>query len=155
MAGGRLGALVLLAAFLCGCGSGGGTHSPDLGRLPLTPGAQVIAQVRSCDHGTNAYCAIELVVVDRHYATSQDLVSSEHAQLLHHEWTGATPDTGAEHAAESPGHKLRVTYETAYGDLNAIDLGWVKRSHAIQLALSHTLFKRATGMSMMLELGPG
>jgi hypothetical protein len=115
----------------------------------------VIAQVRSCDRGASAYCAIELVVVDRHYVTSAGLVAGEHAQLRRHGWSGASSDTTGEHAADSPGHKLRVTYATADGDLLGIDQGWIKRSRVTALALSRTLFQRASAMSVMLELGAG
>ena len=43
-------------------------------------------------------------------------------------WTGANADTGQQRAADSPGHKLRLTYAPAAGDLQGIDLGWIKRS---------------------------
>lgn len=146
---------MLLAALVGGCGAGGGTHSPNVTKLPLAPGAQVVAQIRSCDRGANAYCALELVVVDRQYTTSADLVSGERAQLRHNGWTSSSGDTGDERAADSPGHQLRVTYATATRDLLGIELGWIKRSHKIAVALSHTLFERVPAMSVMLELGAG
>ena len=46
-----------------------------------------------------------------------------------------------------------MTYATAYGDLKGIDLGWIKRSRTITLALSRALFDRASAMSVMLEVG--
>jgi hypothetical protein len=155
MTGRRLGVLVALAPLVGGCGAAGPTHSPDLSRLPLTPGARVVAQVRSCDHGANAFCALELVVVDSRYATSADVVAAEHAQLRRHGWTGANAETGDEHAADSPGHKLRVTYATAFLDLVGIARGFIRRPHPISLALSRALSARASAMSVMLELGSG
>lgn len=139
---------------LAGCGSDGGHRSPEVGKLPLAPGSKVVAQVRKCDRGQNAYCAVELVVVDRRYANSWKLVDGERQSLSQHGWTQTNADTGDEHAAQSPGHKLRVTYATAIGDLKDVELGWVTRSRAISLALSKTIFDRAAAMSVMLELGP-
>lgn len=63
-------------------------------------------------------------------------------------------DTGEERAAESPTHSLRVTYATPFGDLKGIDLGWIKRSQPIAVALSQAMFHRSSAMSMMLEIGP-
>src|SRR5262249_10686380 len=71
-------ALATLGAVIAGCGTSGGSRRPDLAKLPLVNGANVIAQVHSCDEGKNAYCAIELVVVDRSYKNSTDLVEEEH-----------------------------------------------------------------------------
>jgi hypothetical protein len=113
-----------------------------------------VAQVRECDPGANAYCALQLVVVGPRYATSNDLVAGEHDWLLKHGWTGANADTGAQHAADSPGHKLRVTYGTGFGDLYAIDRGWIKRNDGIALALSHQFYAQSSAMSLMLEIGP-
>ncbi len=81
------------------------------------------------------------------------LVKDEHALLLKNGWTGANAETGEQHAADSPGHKLRVTYATAFGDLKGIDLGWIKRSRTLTLALSHALFAHTAAMSMLLEMG--
>lgn len=150
----RLVTLAALIAALSGCGQGGRHRPPDIARLPLVAGSKVIAWVHRCDRGANAYCAVELVVVGRPYRTSTDLVKSEQAHLGDLGWTTADGDTGEENAAESPGHKLRLTYATAYGDLQGIDLGWIKRPRPIALALSHTLFARAPAMSLMLEIGP-
>ena len=147
-------AVGLGACALAGCGGNGGDRSPALGKLPLAPGSRVVARVQRCDHGQNAYCAWELVVVNRGYANSWDLVAGERRSLSVHGWTQTHADTGDEHAAQSPGDKLRVTYATAMGDLKDAELGWVKRSHAISVALSHTIFERAAAMSVLLELGP-
>lgn len=156
MTGGRVRLVTLAALFaaLSGCGRGGEHRSPDLAGLPLVNGAKVVTRVQRCDRGANAYCAIQLVVVGSRYRTSTDLVRSERAHLGKLGWTTVNGDTGDERAAESPGHKLRLTYSTAYGDLRGIDLGWIKRPRRIALALSHALFYRASAMSLMLEAGP-
>jgi hypothetical protein len=154
MTAGRLGlALVALGAALAGCGASGTHHGPNLAALPLVDGANVVAQVRQCDHGANAYCAIEMVVTDHRYRTSTALVDREHEQLRRHGWTGGVGDTAEQKAADSPGHKLRVTYATASGDLRGVDLGSIQRSHRITLALSRALFDQAPAMSIMLEVG--
>ena len=71
-------AALAIAVLLAGCGGGGETHQPTATQLPLVDGANVVAQVRQCDKGANAYCAIELVVTDPRYRTSTDLVDEEH-----------------------------------------------------------------------------
>ena len=150
----RLGALLCAATLvvLAGCGqSSGGT--PDLAKLPLPPGAQITLKVQRCDKGANAFCAWELVVTSTKAASAEALVKEEHALLLKNGWTGANADTGEQHAADSPGHKLRATYATAFGDLKGIDLGWIKRSRTVTLALSRALFAHAAAMSMLLEEG--
>jgi hypothetical protein len=146
-------ALVALATAAAGCGPGGKRQGPNLAQLPLVHGASVVARVRQCDRGANAFCAIELVVTDRRYKTSTDLVDAQHAQLRKHGWTGGSGDTGDQKAADSPGHKLRVTYATASGDLKEVDLGSIERPRKITLALSRTLFDQAPAMSIMLEAG--
>jgi hypothetical protein len=148
-----LAALAALGAATAGCGSGGGDRRPDLAQLPLVDGANVVAQVHSCDEGKNAYCAIEVVVVDRRYKNSTDLVKHEHAQLRAHGWTGGQGDFSQQKAADSPGHKLRVTYATASGDLRGVDLGSIQRPRKITLALSRAMFDQAPAMSVMLEVG--
>lgn len=145
--------VALAAAALGGCGGNGADRSPDLGGLPLAPGSRVVARVQQCDPGSNAYCAIELVVESPTYRTSAGLVSGEKHLLAERGWTADHGSNGDEQAAESPGDKLRITYATAYGDLKDIELGWIKRSHRISLALSHALFDRAAAMSVMLEIG--
>jgi hypothetical protein len=119
----------------------------------MVAGASVVAEVKQCDRGANSFCALELVVVDTRYKTSRDLVRSEHRLLKRSGWSSANADTGEQRAADSPGHKLRVTYATAYGDLKGIDLGWIQRPRKITLALSHALFDRSAAMSIMLEIG--
>lgn len=146
-------AVALAACALAGCGGNGGDRTPDLGKLPLAPGSRIVARVRQCDPGANAYCAVELVVVDPAWHDSGSLVFAEKRILARHGWTADRGAIGDEGAAESPGDKLRVTYATAYGDLKDIELGWIKRSHTISVALSHTLFDRSAAMSVMLEIG--
>lgn len=148
----RLGA-VALVLLLAGCGSGGAQRAPSVAQLPLVQGAQIAAQVRQCDSGSAAYCAIELVVVDRRYTSSDAMASEEERELRQRGWSIANGDTGVESAANSPGHGLRVTYATAIDDLRGIDLGWIRRPWPITLALSNALFDRDAAMSMMLELG--
>ena len=146
-------AVALAACALAGCGGNGGDRTPALGKLPLAPGSRIVTQARQCDAGANAYCAVELVVVDPAWHDSGSLVFAEKRMLARYGWIEDRGINGDEHAAESPGDKLRVTYATAYGDLKDIELGWIKRSHAISVALSHTLFDRSAAMSVMLEIG--
>jgi hypothetical protein len=140
------------ALVLAACGSAT-TRAPDVSKLPLVRGAQVVTAARQCDKGANAFCAIELVVVDKQYKDSLALLLGERDALKSSGWTGASPDTGEQAADDSPGHKLRVTYATAAGDLKGVDLGWIKRSRSVTLALSHAIFAQAPTLSMMLELG--
>jgi hypothetical protein len=151
----RLRAPALLAplALLAGCGQSG-VKVPDSTRLPLVSGARVVQQVRQCDRGANAFCSLELVVVDPRYRNSLDLLTGEHQHLMSLGWTGANAEIGEERAADSPGHKLRVTFSTAGGDLKGIDLGWIHRSRKTALALSHALFAHSSALSVMLEYGP-
>jgi hypothetical protein len=142
-----------IAALLTACGAGNQTRAPDLHKLPLVDGARVVSQTRVCDRGANPFCGIELVVVAPRYRSSTDIVSGEHTQLRRHGWTGVNADIGQERAADSPSHALRVTYAAATGELNGIELGWIKRSQTTALALSRTLFDRAPAMFVLLEVG--
>lgn len=142
-----------MAATLVGCGQGGGHSSPDLARLPLVAGARILAQAKSCDSGSNAYCAVELVIADPMYKTSDDLLKGEHDRLRAAGWSGANADTGLEHAADSPGRKLRLTYATAFGDLFGVDKHWIQRPRTITLALVRAQFDQAPALSLMLEQG--
>jgi hypothetical protein len=143
-----------VVALLGGCGQGkAAQHTPQLGKLPLVKGSQISLRVLRCDTGSNSYCAWELVVTAPSYRSSTALLLAEHRRLIRLGWSGANGDIGNEHAAYSPGHKLHLTYATADGDLQGIDLGWVHRSRQVTLALSHAIFSHAPTMSMMLELG--
>lgn len=154
MSGRRLGvaALALAATALGGCGDSG-QHTPALSRLPLVPGAQITVRERVCDTGANSYCGWEVVVVDTHYRNSDQLFRAEHRHLLGQGWSGADGDIGDEHAADSPGHKLHVTYATPTGDLKGVDLGWIRRSRPVTLALSRAIFNHEPVISMLLEIG--
>lgn len=142
-----------LVAALASCGGGNAARVPELSRLPLVSGASIVTQAKDCDRGANAFCALEFVLVDRSSRSSTQLLESEHRLLLASRWSGANGDTGEQHAADSPAHKLRVTYATADGDLKGIDLGWIQRPRSITLALSRTLFERVPALSVMLEAG--
>jgi hypothetical protein len=142
------------AVALAGCGSGGAAGPLSLGQLPLVPGAKVATEARQCDRGSNAFCAIQAVIVDQRFNSSGALVESEHRHLHSLGWTTSAGDDGDEVAADSPGHKLRVTYATAVDDLIGIDETWIKRPPAIGLTLSRTMFDGVPAMSVMLEVGP-
>ena len=113
-----------------------------------------MAQARQCDNGSHAFCAIQAVIVDRRFTSSGAFVRSEHDHLHSLGWTTSAGDDGDEVAADSPGHKLRVTYATALDDLIGIDETWIKRPHAIGLKLSQTMFSGTPAMSIILEVGP-
>jgi hypothetical protein len=147
-------ALPALVVALAGCGQSGSSSSLSLSQLPLVDGAKVVTKVGRCDRGANAFCAVQAVIVDRRFSSAGALVASEHRHLRKLGWTSAAGDNGNERAAESPGHKLRVTYATATGDLTAIDLGWIKRPRVIQATLARALFDQTPAMSVMLEAGP-
>jgi hypothetical protein len=140
-------------AALAGCGQSSSQRTPDISKLPLVSGARIVTEVHQCDKGAAGFCAYELVVIAPRYTSSMALLDSEHRHLLKLGWSGAAPDTGEQRAAESPGHKLRVTYATAFGDLKGIDLGWITRPQPITMALSRALFNRASTLSLTLETG--
>jgi hypothetical protein len=144
---------LIAAAALAGCGQAGARHAPALSKLPLVGGARVVSQARQCDPGVNAFCALEFVLVDPDYPTSTALLAAEEQSLRQRGWTTANGDFGQESAADSPGHKLRLTYGTAASELEGIDLGWIQRSHTIANSLSGTMFDRSPAISLMLETG--
>jgi hypothetical protein len=143
---------IAVALVAAGCG-GSSARGPTLSGVPLAPGSQVLEHVRRCDGGANAYCAVELVVVSKRAASSDALLTAERKHLKSLGWTLTEADTGDETAANSPGHKLRLTYATAALDLKDIDLGWIRRSPRIGRALSRTMFDRASAISLMLQSG--
>jgi hypothetical protein len=144
---------VVIAVVVAGCGGAGTSRGPNLAGVPLIPGTKVVAHVRRCDPGASPYCAIQLVAIGSHYASSQALLLSERKYLHSIGWSASNADIGLESAASSPGQKLRLTYATAALDLQALDLGWVRRSPAIGRALSRTMFARQPALSLMLETG--
>lgn len=145
---GAAGALALIA----GCGSGG-PHTPDLAALPLVPRATVEVKQRVCDSGSNPYCAWELVVAGTGYRDSNALFEAEHRLLLSRHWSGADGDIASQHAADSPGHRLRVTYANPVDELTGTGIFGVRRSQAVQLALSNAVFAHTPVISMLLEVG--
>ena len=117
------------------------------------PGSQIVQQFRRCDHGANSFCSVDLVVSNRRYNSSDLLARDESHVLRRRGWSLADGDTGLQSAANSPGHKLRLTYATAENDLREIVLGNIQRPWPITYALSNTMFDRAPAMSMRLEVG--
>jgi hypothetical protein len=149
---GVAGALAL-AVGLAGCGASTVQRTPTASDVPLVPGAKIATQVRECDQGSRAYCTIELVVLDSKYPSSDILAHDESHALRKAGWSLADGDTSTETAANSPGHKLRLTYSTAADDLQQIDLGAITRPTPITHALSSSIFDQTPAMSMMLEVG--
>jgi hypothetical protein len=141
------------ALALAGCGQLSSRSAPQVSSIPLARGAKVVARNRRCDRGANPYCAVQLVVVGGRYHTSMRLLTEEQNHLASLGWTQTDGDAGDESAADSPGHKLRLTYATASDDLKGVDLGWIKRSRRITMALSQVMFARAPALSLMLETG--
>jgi hypothetical protein len=138
---------------LAGCGHGGNPRSVGVTDIPLPDNTTVAAQVRSCDRGANAYCAIELVVVGSAYNDSAALQASETEKLKRLGWSEGNGPDGPERSADSPGHELRLSYATAYGDLLGIDSSWIQRAPPIGRALSKVMFDRAPALSLMLQRG--
>jgi hypothetical protein len=140
---------------LAGCGAPGGSGNvPEPASVPLVRGAKVTAQATECDQSANAFCGVELVVVDPRVHSSGALVSKERFRLRKRGWTFGQGDIPDEQSASSPDGKLRVTYATGSADLLGIDLGWIKRAGPVAVALSRTMFDRTPTMSLMLESGP-
>jgi hypothetical protein len=149
----RLGALAL-ALILGGCGATStAQRTPAASAVPLVPGSKIVKQSRRCDQGSNAFCAVDLVVVDPASYDSDDLALDESKILRQAGWSLADGDTGLESAANSPGHTVRLTYATAMDDLRSIDLGTINRPWPITYALANSMFDRAAAMSMRLEVG--
>jgi len=158
MIGRRLGALtaLLLALGLAGCGaSSTAQRTPTVSQVPLLAGSRIVAQVRACDQGSNAYCAIDIVVLNHDYVSSDILARDEGRLLSKHGWSLAHGDTNEQSGANSPGHKLRLTFATAAGDLEEVDLGEINRPWPVVYALSSSMFARTPAMSMELEIGAG
>jgi hypothetical protein len=142
-----------LALALAACGQTTSRSAPELSAVPLAGGTRVVAQTRRCDRGANPYCAVQLVLVGENDQSSVNLLDREAEHLKSQGWTVSNGDTGVESASESPGHKLRLTYATAADDLEGVDLGWIRRSPKITMALSRVMFNRDSALSLMLETG--
>lgn len=147
-------ASLAVVAALAGCGTGTpAARTPTASSVPLVSGSRIVEQVRTCDRGSNAYCAIDLVVRNRDYKSSDILLRDEGRLLRKDGWSLSNAETKSQTAANSPSHKLRLTFSTAAGDLQEIDLGAINRSWPITYALSSSMFDRAAAMSMRLEVG--
>lgn len=144
--------LALLGLVLAGCGGVGNKRDVGVTQLPLPAGARVASSVRVCDRGANPFCAVQLVVVGAPstYPTSADLLNAENHRLQKLGWTDSRGDTGKQLAAESPGHELRVTLDSAYNDLLALDTSQIHRAAATGRALSAAIFDRRSAISLML-----
>jgi hypothetical protein len=153
---GALATLALLVG-LSACGGSGShpQHVPGVVHVPLVSGARVVARTRQCDPGANAYCAVQLVVYDHNYRTSNDFLLDERRFLHAHGWTGANGDVGPESAADSPGHKLHLTYAAAGDELSSLEFHWIQRPWPIWSALSSSIFDSTPALSLMLEDGNG
>jgi hypothetical protein len=146
-------AVLAVAVAVAGCGGNAPRH-PSLSSVPLVPGGRVVVSANACDAGANAYCALDVVLVNPRFKTAQDLVTNERRWLKRGGWIRVSAQTGDEQAANSPGNRLRVTYSTAALDLKDIDLGWIKRPRAISLALSAALIDGSPAMSVNIVAGP-
>lgn len=147
--------LIALAgcAVLAGCGAGENNRSIGTRDVPLPTGAQIATRVHVCDRGANAYCAEQLVIVGPRYATSADLLNAENRRLHKLGWSDHRGQTGKQLAAQPPGNEVRLYFNTAYNDLLALDMGWIKRTKTIGRALSSAIFDRASAISVMVERG--
>jgi hypothetical protein len=146
-------ALFAVAASVAGCGGDAPRH-PLLSSVPLVAGGRIVARADACDAGANAYCALDVVLVDPQVKSAQALVTQERRWLKRHGWIRVSAQTGDEMAADSPRDRLRVTYSTAALDLKDIDLGWIKRPRPIALALSDAIYDGSAAISMMVAAGP-
>lgn len=148
-----LAACAAVALTVSGCAGAGNPRAIAAGEVPLPPGTHVTTSARSCDRGAHAFCSVQLVVVGNasQYPTSADLFNAENHDLMKLGWTVTRGATGKQLAAESPGHELRLDYDTAYNDLLALDSSWIERRPVIGRALSAAIFDRASAISLMLE----
>jgi|SRR5579859_1582459 len=136
---------------LAGCGQSEQLRNT---QVPLIRGAQVLQQVRRCDEGSHAFCSLAMVVINPLYRSSGGFLVAERKHLRQLGWTLQAGEIEQERSAVSPGHKLRIVYSTAAGDLLALDQAWIKRPDPIGKALSRTLFAGLPAISLMVEAGP-
>jgi hypothetical protein len=148
-----LAALLALVVVLAGCGGDAPRH-PSLSSVPLVPGGQVVVRANACDAGANAYCALDLVLVNPRFKSSEELVTNERRWLKHNRWLLVSAQTGDEQSADSPGGRIRVTFSTPLLDLRDIELGWIKRPRPIALALSRAIYDGSAAMSVNVVAGP-
>ncbi|MGH2915761.1 MAG: hypothetical protein ACRDMX_12325 [Solirubrobacteraceae bacterium] len=141
------------AAALAACGGQTDPRAVGLREVPLPPHTTIAAHARTCDHGANAYCSIQLVVTGPAYGTSATLLIAERRLLAARHWSAAQGQIRDQSAADSPGSELRLMYASAFVDLSAVDLGWIRRAAPISHALSDVLFARAPSLSMLVVRG--
>jgi hypothetical protein len=143
------------AAALSSCGQGSAPGTPSASGLPLASGSRILVSARRCDRGAHPYCALDLVLAAPagRYRSSGALMRAETDRLRGAGWSQTEGDTIHETAAESPGHRLRVTYAQAGEDLLSIEQARIQRSGPIARTLSRELFARAPALSLMLQAG--
>jgi hypothetical protein len=144
-------ALGLAGLALAGCGQ---SHELGNPQVPLIRGAQVLQQIRRCDEGSDAFCSLAMVVINPLKQSSGEFLVAERKHLRQLGWTVQDGEILQERSAVSPGHKLRIVYATAAGDLLALDQGWIKRPDPIGKTLSRMLFAGLPTISLMVEAGP-
>ncbi|MGI8715116.1 MAG: hypothetical protein ACR2NR_18420 [Solirubrobacteraceae bacterium] len=145
--------VLVLGIAVAGCGQSGSHQISSPHGIPLVAGVRIVAQTRSCDRGANPYCSLQLVVVGARYPTATALLTGEEQRLRTVGWTSTVGDTPKERSADSPGHKLRLSYALAADDLESWDLGSLKRRPSIARALAATMFERVPALSLMLQAG--
>jgi hypothetical protein len=144
---------VVAAMSLAGCGQGSTPATASLSGVPLAPGAKIVSRARRCDHGSNAYCSVQFVIVGPRYSSSHALREAQRATFRHEGWSEARGDTDAERSVTSPGGKKRVTIATAFNDLLSAEEGTIERAPSVMRALSAQLFSRTPALSATLETG--
>jgi hypothetical protein len=152
-----VGAVLAVAAavvlVIVATGRGGTPRAIGLKDIPVPAGTRVMTKVRSCDRGTNPNCSLQVVLVGDHYPSSAALRATYGKELLKLGWTTTKGPDGNETAADSPGHELRLTFATAYEDLQGIESNWIQRTAEISHSLADTMFDRAPALSIMLLRG--
>jgi hypothetical protein len=152
-----IGAVLAIAACVAvvvvATGRGGTPRAIGLKDVPVPAGTRVMTKVRSCDRGANPYCSLQVVLVGSAGQTSTALRSAYAKELLKLGWTTTKGPDGNETAADSRGHQLRLTFATAFEDLQGIENNWIQRTAEISHSLSDTMFDRAPALSIMLLRG--
>ncbi len=152
-----IGAVLAVAAvtvvLIVATGRGGTPRAIGLKDIPLPAGTRVMTKVRSCDPGVNPYCSLQVVLVGTRGQSTAQLRSGYRRDLLRLGWTTTKGPDGNETAADSPGHELRLTFATAFEDLQGIENNWIQRTAEISHSLSNTMFDRSPALSIMLLRG--